>query len=313
MSLREASLADVLGAFHRLRPDGDDARRAIARLLGFDLLPHAPARVPPPPTAPTPVDAAARAAPAVDPPLAPSASARAGDPVALVPLDDVRDDDPALPAPLARPVARAARPVDPLFAPTWSRAITGRLVSRVAPVGALDLDRLVDAVARRVTLRALPRRRRLVSASEVTVVIDTAEAMAWFRDDAESLAAATRALSRAPVAVTYSEGAPALAAPGDPDDEDASDGAHVAVGPGGRVLALTDLGLASPWAPPDPASLRAWSDLAAALRARGASLVVVTPVAPARIPAPFRRAVPCLHWDRATPPGLAHRLVKALA
>ncbi|MFO0601610.1 MAG: hypothetical protein U0324_00480 [Polyangiales bacterium] len=311
MSLHASSLADVLGAFRRLDARDDRERRAIARLLGYDLLPaaeSAPPPAPPPPPPPTlpPASPHVHAAP---PPA--RASVREGDPVTLVALGDARDELPALPAPLARPGARAAADVPPLFAPGWSRALVSRLVARVAAVGALDLDRAVDAVARRETLLTLPRLRRLVLASEVTVAVDTSGAMAWFHGDGVLLVSLTRAISRAPVAVTWCEGAPTLSAPGDAD-EDAADHARVAVGPGGRVVALTDLGLASPWTSRDHAPLRRWRSLADALRARGASLVVVTPVAVARIPHDFRRAVPCLQWDRATTPGLAHQLVKAM-
>jgi hypothetical protein len=48
------------------------------------------------------------------------------------------------------------------------------------------------------------------------------------------------------------------------------------------------------------------------LRARGASLAIVTPVPPDRIPPRLARLAPCIYWDRSTRPGLVHRRIKAL-
>ena len=326
-STGDVSLGDVIRAWRLLGATTDDERGAIARTLGFDLRDATPTPTQRP--RPQPIEDDERPAEPVARDLAAPPGAEQPQPIELVPFTDVEMNPMALPAQgLPRPVAVAPAVLEPLFAAAWSRAIASTLTEHSAPVGPLDIERTIDLLARRLPIRKLPRRNRLVSATEVAVVIDTRGTLAWFRDDADLLIARLDAVTRAAVGVVDSDGAPVLASAmgasdaagviarssADPDDDDAADEPprdQVRIGAHGRVIGLTDLGLGSSWMPGDPGRAEAWIELAIALRARGASLAIVTPVPVGRIPPRLARLAPCIYWDRSTRPGTVHRLVKA--
>jgi hypothetical protein len=339
----DVSLGDVIRAWRLLGAVTEDERRAIAQTLGFDLRSAAPTPAQPrkpPSVAPEPEPHGGTAMPPAAPPVVEEPQ-----PSDLVPFTDVQINPIALPDEgLPLPVAVEPAALEPLFEPSWSRAIASTLTEHTAPVGAIDLERTIDLLARRLPIARLPRHSRLVSATEVVVVIDTRATLAWFRDDAALLVERLDAVTRAAVTVVESDGAPVLASAmsntdpgarsrarsaggratatgrsdGDGADEDAADSDDgpapdlVRIGAHGRVIALTDLGLGSPWTRGDPARADAWAELALALRARGASLAIVTPVPADRIPWHLSRLAPCIYWDRSTRPGLVHRLMKAL-
>jgi hypothetical protein len=243
-------------------------------------------------------------------------------PIEIVPFTDVEPNpvylgSERLPSPVAGD--RTATVLEPLFPGGWSRAITCALAARPAEVGALDVERLIDLVVLRQPIRRLPRRERLISATEVVVAIDTRGTLAWFRADAEHLVQRLDAATRAAVTVIETDGAPVLAATTEAPraarrrrllEDEEPEREQIRIGADGRVIALTDLGLGSSWTSGDPGRARAWIELAVALRARGASLAVVTPVPAERIPPQLARLAACVYWDRATRPGQVHRLIK---
>jgi hypothetical protein len=347
---REASLGAVLRAFRELGASTDDERRGIARLLGYDLTAEAapilePPAPPPPPSRgePAPVPELARSSPPPSDPAAPATE--------LIRLPDLVRNELVLPPPIPRPAANAApRPAASLFSPAWSRTILARLGARLAAAGTVDVTRLVDRVAARAPIHALPRRRRLVTAPAITVVLDRSGVMPWLAADQAELVAQLRALLRPAIDVVTCDGPPAVLAPDAtapdataPDDAAIAPGTaaiapgHAAMAPGtaatapaiapdgfddlpapairatygGRVLALTDLG-ASAWAASDPDRVAAWRAFSAQLAAHGASLVVLTPIPDARRPRALQQ-LRCVHWDRRTQPSAVHALVKDLA
>jgi hypothetical protein len=323
-SLGDVGLGDVIRAWRWLDARTEDERRAIARMLGFELREATPTPEPrrkPPTIAPEPGPSGGVAIPPAPPPVTEAPQA-----IDLVPFTDVQVNPVELPAEgLPRPTAVQPAVLEPLFEPGWSRAIASTLTEHSAPVGPLDIDRTIDLLARRLPIRTLPRRDRLVSATEVVVVVDTRGTLAWFRDDAAQLIDRVDAVTRAPVAVVEADGAPVLtSAMGTRDtvrprtsdlDEDEPSPDRVRIGAHGRIIGVTDLGLGSPWMRGDPARAEAWADLAIALRARGASLAIVTPVPIERVRRRLprlARLVPCIYWDRSTQPGLVHRLIKGL-
>jgi hypothetical protein len=329
-SLGDVSLGDVIRGWRLLGATTDDERRAIAHTLGFDLR-DATAAPKQRPTAPVIEDDEGPTETIVREPAPPPVTAEP-QPIELVPFTDVEVNPVALPAHgLPRPAVVAPAVLEPLFAAAWSRAIASTLTEHSAPVGPIDVERTIDLLARRLPIRRLPRRKRLVSATEVVVVVDSRGTLAWFRDDADLLIDRLDAVTRAAVGIVEADGAPVLASAmgasntaatgrgrravaddddGDDDDGDAPQRERVRVGAQGRVIGLTDLGLGSSWLPGDPGRADAWIELAIALRARGASLAIVTPVPVERIPPRLSRLVPCIYWDRSTRPGTVHRLVK---
>ncbi len=314
----DVGIGDVIRAWRALGAHDDRERRAIARLLGFDLREHEAAPPPPPIDPPGPAEPAEPAtlttATAVEPPV-PVADAP-GQPIELVRYPDVRDNEPALHAAIGRPVALPEPLLESLFAAGWSRAIASTLTARSAAVGAIDIERTIALIALRRSVTVLPRRKRLVSATEVIVVIDARGTLAWFDRDAAELVARLDAVTRAQVGVVLGEGAPVLAiATGSAGaaellDDDQPPPASIRVGAGGRVIGITDLGLGSSWVAGDPGRAAAWIELALALRSHGASLAIVTPTPIERVPARLVRLAACVSWDGATRPGSVHRLIK---
>jgi hypothetical protein len=315
----DIGIGDVIRAWRTLGASTDEERRAIARVLGFDLREPEPTRLSEPPRPPLlPLPERPRTSVPETRPSPATPSPEEGEPIKLVPFMDAHDNPVPLPEQaLARPAAVRALPLASLFLAGWSRAIATTLAARPARVGALDVGRAIERIVLRQPISVLPRLERLVTATEIAVVIDQRGTIVWFRDDADQLIERVNAVTRAPVTVVTSDGAPALATATSAADQDASDSdellpASVRVGAGGRVIGITDLGLGSCWSPGDPSRARAWIDLAQAVRARGASLAIVTPVQLDQIPAQLRRLAACVHWDGVTRPGLVRRLVKGL-
>ncbi len=308
-------IGDVVRAWRALGAETDDERRAIARLLGFDLRADEvvttaarPPMSPPTASVPTPRVEAPRVEAAADPEAIP---------LELVTFPPVRDDDPRLPLDgLDRPTAAVAAPLESLFAAGWSRTIAAKLTARAAATGAIDVARLIDRFAHRRPVLALPRQQRLITATEIVIVVDQRGTLAWFEPDVAALVAQINAVTPAHVSVVPSAGAPTLIAANveavTNDDDDDDPPAAVRLAEHGRLIAITDLGLGSPWTRADLRRADAWATLATELAARGSTLVIVTPVDPAALPSQVTRAAACVHWDRATGPALVHRLVKAL-
>lgn len=326
---RAISIADVLRTLHALAPHDDDERRAITRLLGYDIVDAAPAPV----TAPRVQEAQAgpdRILPKHDVaeqerPVDPDAPA-----TEAVRLPDIVRNRVVLPPPIARPAAVPSYvpSAPPLLAAEWSAAILARLGARLDGAGGLDLPRLIARIARRAPIQAVPRRLRLVTAPMITVVLDESGVMLWLSDDQAALVRQLRATLRPPIEVVSCDGPPIVTEPGGAQRRDYDDDApppndsmpidfeggpppSVRIAHGARVLAVTDLGAGSPWRNAGPERPLEWRRFARDLAAHGASLVILTPIPAARRP-PELRALRCVHWDRRTRPSEVHALVKEL-
>jgi hypothetical protein len=314
--VRATGIGDVIRAWRSLGASTDDERRAIARLLGFDLRDVSatgPALPPSPPARPPAPSFSSSSMTE----RSSTSSAETGDEIELVEFPGVRDDATPLPSTgLARPTLVVPRPLDPLFAAPWLRAIAGTLTARTAELGAVNVRRAIDLVVRRIPMGKIPRRRRLVSATEIVVWIDGTGTISWFRDDASQLIEKLDAVTRAPVRVVRSRGAPTIATvraiDDDGDEDDGEIESSIRVSDGARVIGVSDLGRGSPWARADASRVRGWIEAARRLRAQGATLVVVAPVPPAQLPPALRRMAPCVYWDGKTRPASIHRLIKEL-
>lgn len=305
-------IGDVIRAWAALDATTDDQRREIARLLGFDLTVEATPSTPEVRLGMSPVTITPVASPPVVPVATPIGTTIEVD---LVPFTDVVVTAPALgDERLPMPTVTASVAPEPVFRDSWARVIASSLASRSSYAGPIDIDRLIDLVASRKPVVRVPRKKRLVSASEIVVVIDTSATIAWFRSDTGPLIARIDGVTRAPVRLIEIEGAPRLVpTTGVRSDSDDGEQDLVAVGPNARVIGISDVGHGSCWARPDRGRATAWIQFARALRSRGGSLAIVSPVPSHRLPEQLPDLAACVYWDRKTRPGVVQRAIKELA
>jgi hypothetical protein len=317
----DVGIADVIRAWRTLEASSDEERRAIARLLGFELGGGAATSTRSAST--PPIERVSPPSPSLDAEEVPrpaKPSSAVAEPIELLPFASVRDnpEPERLPMPdIERPAQVRATPLQPLFRASWTRALVSTLTARSAEVGTLDVRRTIELLMSRRPITNLPRLPRPVSATEVVAILDRAGSMSWFRADAEQLIARLDAVTRARVVTFEANGPPLLAAAAasaaiEDGDETDSRSPVLRIGRAGRVIGFSDLGLGSPWVTENVTRADAWFELAAGLRARGASLVLVTPIAVARIPVRLRRVAACVHWDRSTRPAQVSQIIERL-
>ncbi len=313
----EIWLGDLARALSALQPQDDATRREIARALGFEL------REPelPPPTGTSPALPPTSVAPTQVPPRktkpAPAPPTGAELPFKVTPLDP----EPPHRTPraasfdlLAATEKTAPPPFEPLFAPPLTRAILSGALATNGGDGDLDLERIIDTVARREFFDHLPSLPAPTLRRGAQVLIDQSEAMKIFaRDQSELLkhirlvmgADKTQAfgfrglpMEVADFAASRFWGVYPLEA-----DEPASDprGDYVAPVAGTVVVLLTDLGIGQPaLAANEPAPPYRWLEFARRVRQAGCPLIALVPYAAHRCDPALAQAIKILTWDRTT-------------
>jgi hypothetical protein len=306
-----------LGAFLRaigeLQADAETAAR-IAALFDIDLAPHGEVEGDPTPakeSVPPAVDDDGAVDdgfnPGSDAPRAPSGPARQGDeqatPGALRPLRVAKRSGPTvasapkelgtLPIREAGPRLRVL-PLEPLLRPVVTRSVVASALAQRAPTGAVDLDRLVDIVARRQPVATLPRLPRWHIASMTRVLIDRSPGMAPFGRDANDLAERIRAVASR----DRSEAVGFWQSPRRCGSSPTSARRLPPPPRGATVIALTHLGIGGSSAPTD--LVDDWLTLADDLAGGGCALVVFVPYPASRWPATLAGRLRIVHWDRGT-------------
>lgn len=199
---------------------------------------------------------------------------------------------------------------EPLLVPTWTRALLSAALARRAHDGPLDLERVVELVARGEVTTQLPRLPRPTLARGVQLLIDRGETMLPFLEDQERLEGEVRKVAGLGFDRTiYFEGCPTRrAGPGGKSGwkpyptQDTPKGGTV-------LLLLTDLGIGRPLWPGASAGEREWAEFARAMRKRGCPVVALVPYAPARWPAGLQKLMTVIQWDRPTSASLVHARV----
>jgi hypothetical protein len=206
------------------------------------------------------------------------------------------------PALQARPLGRAHSPA-PLFRPQWTRAILSASLSARRPIGAPDLARAVEVIARGQALLAVPRRPALTLARGVQALIDIGDNMQPFWQDRAVL---RRDLKR----IVGDGGLEILECIGSPrktrrDDRFEGRDYEARFPPqlDACVLIVSDFGIGSGSGVARGASPYSWAMLARRLARRGHRVVGFVPYPPARWPSFLSRAVDLVSWDRATTAG----------
>lgn len=206
---------------------------------------------------------------------------------------------PALADVLDSPVAAAPPGSADLLPTGQQRAILSALCRSPAATGDIDVEELVERIARREPVRRLPLRAVPTTRRGVQVLVDFGEGMRPFVRDQRDV---VRALER----LAGPDGFDVLRFAGTPlDPPGAGPGPVWTWRPyrpplaGQPVVVLSDLG-AGAGHPHRPAVTAHWMAFAAQLRAAGNQMVALVPVPATRIPAELRAAVPVLVWDRTT-------------
>jgi hypothetical protein len=188
------------------------------------------------------------------------------------------------------PPASEAR-IEPLLAPLTSPGLLAAAVRRQVPTERIDVDAVVDAIARRRLPRRLPRVRRAALPSRLLVLVDTGPAMDPFLSDCAHLVEdLVRMMGEGNVRRVPFAFHPTAALARLPDAERA---------PGTAVLVVSDLGTTN--VPGSPgASPERWITEAASWLANGWTATALVPTDPRRCHPGLRAVLPVVRWDRTT-------------
>lgn len=298
--MTDTSLGDFARCLVRLHPLDEVQVAAVARLLGFDY--EAPGAA----TGPAPRPAAGsepRLATSGPRPRTVQGPGPAGDEVLRPRLTPIARREPtaiARPEDAIRPLRRydseihgARLPHEPLWDPRWTRELVAAAAATPTVGHDVDVEQLVDALARGRALVAIPRRRTRTLGLGVQVLADLGPAMDPFARDRDGLVDTIReTVGRRRTSVLRFSGSPRRAGP----RGRASWEAYRGPDPGTPVLALTDLGIGMAAADVHGE----WLELAERLRLRGSRLVALVPYPPSRWPRQLSVRMVIVHWDRPT-------------
>ncbi|WP_264934579.1 hypothetical protein [Streptomyces sp. A012304] len=191
------------------------------------------------------------------------------------------------------------RPPEPLLPPRAAPAVLrSALATRTSVGGPPDIGALVQAVARGVACRELPRVPRTTLRFGVQVLVDLGDGMAAFADDQEAIVEQLEGLIGAEhLDVRYFSDCPSRGAgPGDR----ATWRGYRPPARGTRVLLLSDLGLAGRSRRLHAASVREWRDFLGVVHTARCTAVALVPFPASRVPGRLRTRLAVLTWDRRT-------------
>jgi hypothetical protein len=315
-------LGDVVRALAVLRPI-DEESADILRALGFHVATQAH-RAAAPTTASEDAEGAsdvqsaevrygsARSTP--DEP--PAKRHRDGPPLgtdgdAEIPLLEPLTREPLTPSqrevkPLALPGPEHVTPVLPytsLFAHRSTAAILWAAMSQNVEGGDLDMDAVIDVIAKGRPVDRLPRRRTRTLRFGVEVLVDLSEGMQPFRRDQIELVESIRRLAGSgQTRVTYFADAPMRGAGSGAAwtwDE------YRAPSPRTRLIVLSDLGIGGPPLSPHTALPEEWTEFVDYVRQQDCDVIAVVPYPRHRWPPAISSLLPMLQWDQITTTAVA--------
>lgn len=219
--------------------------------------------------------------------------------VQLTPLPLERGDSERVPPPFV-----------PLFLPLWTRAILSATLATESKEGPLDLERLIEQIARREELETVPRETVLTLRRGVQLLLDQSQAMLPYERDQQ-------ALTRAILNVMGNEKVQILRFAGCPSRKvwtrsNIQTETYTPPHAGTLVLVLSDLGLTHPRGATDWASVEEWSGFASEVKKAGCRLAALVPYAASRWGplSDLRGLVRMIPWDRRTTAGLAQKFAR---
>jgi hypothetical protein len=195
-------------------------------------------------------------------------------------------------------------PLDPLFHPNGTRGVLSAALATASPAGTVDIDRLIESLARRYPLLELPRRPAPTLSRGVQVLVDTGEGMGlWRRDQEDILPCIRDVASESLTRIWYFQGNPRWVYADSPSDVVAYQPPTI----GTPVLLISDLGIRAALSR-GPLALRHFVDLGRALVRLGCPPVALVPYPKARWPKAVDRYMTLVHWDRRTSARAVSRL-----
>lgn len=318
-------IADLLHALDALRIESPEHARAVMRMLSLESWTEIAAARPEPSRASAPPAVAEPAPPPADEPAKRPSTAAAGavaDTADLEPAranvsllvsgsaTGVRPGWASVAAAMPRAGLTTSPPAEPLFDPRQERAIVASLAAGRVDDDAVDIDRLIAALARAEPLHRLPARRSWGLRRGVQVLVDQGGGMAPFAGDVEQfIGRLSQLLPPDRLQRAGFEGSPLQAvripkkkrAPWQPPEPDTA------------VLLVTDLGLCPGEDKLQAASVGDWLELADAARRARVHLRTLVPYPPSRWPAALCGPLRCIHWDRRTSAATARRALADIA
>jgi hypothetical protein len=307
-------LADYLDALHLLDVRDEATRSAIACLLGLELLPVSSGKKKEPDEPPSPASPLVDSSPATPSEEESPIGRRPGRRSSAGIRHSFLERLPAEVTPWVVSVEPLPRgpseeklpppPLEPLFAPQWTRGILSAALATLSSQGELDIERIVEALAQRHYLQRVPRRPLPTLRHGVQVLVDRSQAMIPFHRDQDWLVKEIqKVVGEGKTQALRFAGCPLSKAGAGPrkDWED-----YRPPLPATPVLLLTDLGIGRPPLSSDWASVEDWLLFARILRTAGCPIVALVPYAStlpdgrARWPAELVGVMTILLWDRGT-------------
>lgn len=306
-------LGDLARAFAALTPRDKQERQAIAATLGL-IIPTSPgideASSPVMTNPDVSKDTISTPGPMKSPP-APRQDKRDASPCSspadlplLTPVSVEPPPTIAWPAPVLPEVdlerLRAPLQHKPLLAPRSSRAALHLMLAQKMADGPVDTAAVVEAMARRRPLHALPRHRRRTLRYGAQVLVDRSAGMQPFvRDQADLINRVRVLLGPERIEVQYFVGSPERGVSMRPARRRAP---YRPPATGTRVLLLSDFGMIDHGLGPRALPLE-WSHFLAMLRHQKCGLVALVPYPQDRLPRWLSALLPLITWDRSATVG----------
>lgn len=200
-----------------------------------------------------------------------------------------------------------ALPFQPLLDDRWSRAIISGAIALLHAGGDIDLNAVVDLIARDRALDEVPQANIPTMARGINLLIDLAGGMEPFaRDQADLARRMVGVAGRERTRLMYFAGCPQRCAGGRFRDDWTQ---YVPPVAGTPVIAISDLGAADPPPPVERAHEAEWIEFGARLRRSGCPLLAFVPYNPERVSPAVRAVVKVIPWDRRTGVTTIRRIV----
>jgi hypothetical protein len=298
-SLSEVNLGDLARALSDLKPRNEESRVAIATALGMHWVPV---------TAPKSVvkkKAKQKSERRVEP-ISLGEFERLPPPTRVIKsrLEHTRSEESA-PAISVAPLEASGSESDsqslrlePLFFPRWTRAILSAGLATNSEIGPVDVNRVVEILARGESLKTLPLLSTPTLTRGVQLLIDRSEAMTPFiRDQVRLHREIVATVGSDRVTTLRFVGCPIRGAGGGAEPSWSSYEPPASKAP---VLLLTDLGIGRPLLNDDRAGIDEWLLFIERVKKAKCPLLAFVPYAQSRWPPELASRMSIIQWDRRT-------------